>query len=156
LFGTTLDLFVLPGSHTQMTAVPIGDSDLWAMSNARPREFRRLVELAVESVPGGVTAHRLGDFVFTYHDIDLRSPDPDLWIFITCADPDQNQTAAIDGKFYAGGATGGDIEEIPVEAVRAAPSRTERAAQAARPFAAAASMAGDTLAAVCRRPKRTG
>lgn len=36
----------------------------------------------VDSMPPNVVAHRLGDFVFTYHGIDLRTVGMDLWIVV--------------------------------------------------------------------------
>ena len=50
---------------------------------------KQSASLAVaESMPAGVIAHRLGDFVFTYHGIDLNQADPGLWVVILSFDPD--------------------------------------------------------------------
>jgi len=44
---------------------------------------------AAGALPADVIAHRLGDVVFTYHGIDLRNCDGQLWIAVFCADPAQ-------------------------------------------------------------------
>ena len=53
--------------------------------------LRRLhaIDAAAGAVPEGTIAHRLGDFVFTYHGIDLDNADPALWIVILSPDPAQ-------------------------------------------------------------------
>lgn len=100
--GITAGHFAMPGSYTQITATPIGDADLFALAQAGPSEFERIIEGATADLPAGTIAHRLGDFVFTYHGIDLENADRDLWIFVTCADPNQNQVAAINGQYHVG------------------------------------------------------
>jgi hypothetical protein len=50
--------------------------------------------------------HRLGDFVFTHHGIDLDSPDPDLWLVIMSADPAVNTPPAPEDELAVGRADG--------------------------------------------------
>lgn len=45
---------------------------------------------AIDALPKGVIAHRLGDFVFTYHGVDFENADPSLWVVVWSPDPDLN------------------------------------------------------------------
>ncbi|MCH7993527.1 MAG: hypothetical protein IIB57_03690 [Planctomycetes bacterium] len=45
---------------------------------------------AIDALPKGVIAHRLGDFVFTYHGVDFENADPNLWVVVWSPDPDLN------------------------------------------------------------------
>jgi type II secretory pathway pseudopilin PulG len=47
-----------------------------------PEQLSAAVDRAVRAMPDGVIAHRLGDFVFTYHGIDPADPPEGLWIAI--------------------------------------------------------------------------
>jgi hypothetical protein len=47
-------------------------------------------QAAADAMPANVVAHRLGDYVFTYHGIDSTAADPQLWIVIKSNDPAQN------------------------------------------------------------------
>src|SRR5262249_1672675 len=47
-----------------------------------------------DALPKNVIAHRLGDFVFTYHGINLTTADPGLWLVIRSMDPDSNRMLA--------------------------------------------------------------
>jgi hypothetical protein len=81
--------------------VTLGATDLeqiWALD----REERTAARAAAASLPAGVVAHRLGDFVFTYHGIDPRSADPALWIVVMSPDPDVNAGRFILGRLFAG------------------------------------------------------
>jgi hypothetical protein len=49
-----------------------------AAKSAQERELRR----AEGALPPNVTAHRVGDFVFTYHGVDMANGVDGLWLFI--------------------------------------------------------------------------
>lgn len=56
------------------------------------------VQFAIDALPDNVIAHRLGDYIFTYHGIDIRNPpDPDLWLVVMY--PDANHA---NKKMYTG------------------------------------------------------
>lgn len=42
----------------------------------------QLVKTSINSLPAGTIAHRLGDFIFTYHGMDLNAADGRLWVVI--------------------------------------------------------------------------
>jgi hypothetical protein len=47
-------------------------------------------DAAARALPPRTIAHRLGDFVFTYHGLDLTQADPELWVVIRQCDPEAN------------------------------------------------------------------
>ncbi|HEX9832235.1 MAG TPA: hypothetical protein VGA66_03955 [Mycobacterium sp.] len=78
---------------TYESDVPVVDATLEAYAAwPRPRQ-RRAEQVAASAVPVGAIAHRLGDFVFTYHGFDLRDADARLWIVIESWDPDAQMGA---------------------------------------------------------------
>jgi len=77
--------------------VPIADGTLMDVVSLDNIERRQLVERAVAAQPDDVISHRVGDFVFTYHGVDLASADPGLWMLIMSPDPDHNDTATVNG-----------------------------------------------------------
>jgi predicted RNA-binding Zn-ribbon protein involved in translation (DUF1610 family) len=62
------------------------------------RSRRALASAAAAALPPGVVAHRVGDFVFTYHGVAPTSGDRRVWLAVMCADP-----------ALAGGAPPGDV-----------------------------------------------
>lgn len=58
-------------------------------------EQQIIVDTVLSQMPANVIAHRLGDFVFTYHGMDFDEVDPGLWVVICSLDPDQNSSASI-------------------------------------------------------------
>jgi hypothetical protein len=67
-------------------------------------------EAAAASLPADVVAHRLGDFVFTYHGVDPGATDPALWIVVMSPDPAWNESRFIEGSLFAG--TGGGAVHV--------------------------------------------
>jgi hypothetical protein len=60
----------------------------------------------VQSLPEDVIAHRLGDFVFTYHGINLLAPpDPRLWIMIEWEDQGLTMPEILEESGKDGGAS---------------------------------------------------
>jgi hypothetical protein len=88
--GPVERVFCHPDTMTTLDNVPVGDGTLRTfsrMSTARQREMIR--ELADE-MPDNVIAHRVGDYVFTYHGATIYGRDPKLWVVVMLADPDVN------------------------------------------------------------------
>jgi hypothetical protein len=65
-------------------------------------EQREIVARAAENLPDGVIAHRVGDFVFTFHGINIANGDTRLWLVIASPDPDRNEADSFDGTLYTG------------------------------------------------------
>ncbi|MFB3138510.1 MAG: hypothetical protein ACE10B_04770 [Phycisphaerales bacterium] len=82
--------FVTSGSTTGIDDVPAGDADLVAFMLLSPGDQAEVADAAAEALPQGTIAHRLGDFVFTYHGLDLTAADPGLWVVVQSPDPDVN------------------------------------------------------------------
>lgn len=85
-------------TSTSTTDVPIGSVSLATYEAAGDSAQQRYTDAAIDALPSGVIAHRLGDFVFTYHGIDINDAiinHPGLWLVILSPDPDINgQTPA--------------------------------------------------------------
>ena len=64
---------------------------------------------AADAMPQNVVAHRLGDFVFTYHGVDSSTGDPSLWIVISSADPVANPNPPL-GENIAVGCLDGSVK----------------------------------------------
>ncbi len=75
-------------SDTFESDVPLGSGTLADVSTMNTTEKATLLQASVDALPDNVIAHRLGDFVFTYHGLDLTNPDPGLWVVILSWDPD--------------------------------------------------------------------
>ena len=83
-------VFVTADSMTVAEAVPLADTTLARFEELSPERKEVVVQSAGEALPEPIIAHRLGDFVFTYHGIDLASADSHLWLVIWSPDPGQN------------------------------------------------------------------
>ncbi|MBN1490610.1 MAG: YIP1 family protein [Phycisphaerae bacterium] len=94
--------------HTATTAadVPVARTTLEDFELLRPTGQRAAAETATKTLPDGTIAHRLGDFVFTYHGIDLSAPDSRLWLVIASPDPDVNAGVVSAGDIVVGCADG--------------------------------------------------
>jgi len=98
---TPLDFIVL-GSMTHEASVPIGDTDMQTLFELEPVERRRLVAEVIDALPDDVFAHRLGDFVCTWHGVDPDGEEPTIWLLIVSPDPDLNPALDVDGMFTVG------------------------------------------------------
>ena len=76
-------------NHTTTTdeLVPVASTTLDRIEFLPSEERASVNEAAVAALPLNAVAHRLGDFVFTYHGVDMRSADPDFWTVIYWPDP---------------------------------------------------------------------
>lgn len=61
---------------------------------------------AADALPQNVFAHRLGDFVFTYHGIDIGTADGRLWLLIASPDPERNAEDSFGGSYFVGRRSG--------------------------------------------------
>ena len=80
----------VPLFFTTPSEIPIADTSLDQFVLLGPEERREAVKAAADALPKNTVAHRLGDFVFVYHGIDLSNADRDLWIVIMSPDPDSS------------------------------------------------------------------
>ena len=81
---------VATGSDTFEEDVPVADTNLNKFTKLPSEDESKAVQAAIDALPAGTIAHRLGDFVFTYHGIDLANADPGLWLVVMSPDPDVN------------------------------------------------------------------
>lgn len=97
--------FCDPGTRTTAAQVPLGDGTLDDFLKAGRAERVRIAARALEVMPPGVVAHRLGDFVF----LDRGAPpvsDRQLWTVVMLPDPDANGPLAPDATIDVGTANG--------------------------------------------------
>jgi hypothetical protein len=88
--GLSASSFVRSDTATTADGVPVGATTLAELQLMPPnRRAAAAAEVAL-AMPPDVIAHRLGDFVFTYHGADLGSPDPQLWVVVAWPDPTVN------------------------------------------------------------------
>ena len=100
--------FVAFDSLTTAGAVPLGDVSLAQFELAPPEQQQAIAQALIEQLPQEIIAHRLGDFVSTYHGIDLAKPDPNLWVVVWSPDPSQNPRPKPEDAVTIGLA-GGDV-----------------------------------------------
>lgn len=79
---------VTRGFGPTRTGAQIGDVTLAELSSFNDHQLDNFAQDAIDALPSNVIAHRLGDFVFTYHGMDAKNVDPRLWIVIQWPDPD--------------------------------------------------------------------
>ena len=81
--------FVSMDSNTGTADIPVGRSTLAMFERLPVIERQKAVAAATASLPNGVVAHRLGDFVFTYHGLPDEAAG-DLWVVVMAVDPATN------------------------------------------------------------------
>lgn len=113
------DVFLAPDSATTLASVPVEETSLMAFAAASPSRQKEIIRSVVEALPEGIIAHRLGDFIFTCHDIDLKTAESGLWLVILWPDPRGNPPPAPGGRIYVGQADG-RIDAINVDEFAAA------------------------------------
>jgi len=81
--------FITSESDTRLDQIPVGPMrDLGNVNNARPQQRALAFDAAADRLGPKVIAHRVGDFVFTYHGIEPATGDPNLWTTVQVEDPD--------------------------------------------------------------------
>jgi len=98
--------------------VPVGDMTLDQFEKLAPPDRWTVVKAAIDALPSGTAAHRLGDFVFTYHGVDLDECDSRLWVVVMAFDPELNDVPSDDGLIYVGLADQ-SVLKIPTEKLAA-------------------------------------
>ncbi|MCC7409629.1 MAG: hypothetical protein IT442_16310 [Phycisphaeraceae bacterium] len=82
--------FVLPASDATPDAILV-DSMTFRDFVALPQAKRDQHQAAMAAaMPKNVIAHRLGNFVFTYHGLDFRTAPPEAWTIILHCGPQKN------------------------------------------------------------------
>jgi predicted RNA-binding Zn-ribbon protein involved in translation (DUF1610 family) len=113
--GPIISILFGYGSSTPQDKIPIGNTTLDRYVLLPPDQQRQVAQPAAAKLPKGTIAHRLGDYVFTYHGINLMRPaDPKLWVVILSPER-AGGTAAPQSVFVslAGGAA--DTVAIPAD-----------------------------------------
>ncbi len=83
-------IFISASTATDPDDVPVNDGTLSDFRQLGPNRQLEAAQRAAAALPPGVVAHRVGDFVFTWHGMDLSTPDPGLWLAVASPDPDAN------------------------------------------------------------------
>ena len=108
--------FVGFGTNTTESDVPIGNTDLNTIELSTNTNFGKAAQqAAIAAQPGNLIAHRMGDYVFTYHGIDFNRTDldPNLWIVIWSPDPAVNLVGSIAFPSVWVGQADGTVVLIP-------------------------------------------
>ncbi len=106
-----LQTFATLDSLTRIESVPLADIMLSQFAGMKSEERRKVVNAASAGMPDATIAHRLGDFVFTYHGIDFANADTGLWVVVWSPDPAQNPPPS-PGESIAVGLAGGNVVQI--------------------------------------------
>jgi len=62
--------------------IPVGNTTLGRLETLPPQQRTATIQAIVDGVPAKIVAHRIGDYVFTYHGLNATAADPGLWVFI--------------------------------------------------------------------------
>lgn len=111
------DMIVSEVTGTTKADVPVGPITLDRYFVSTPQERQNALQAASETLPAGVIAHRWGDFVFVYHGIDLRQPDPRLWLVVFSPDPGASQAVSPMSPLITAipvGTADGTVNQIPL------------------------------------------
>ena len=85
----------------------VAGTDLAALASASWQEQQQAARDAAAALPAGVVAHRLGDFVFTYHGVDVNdAAQSDVWVVIASPDPNVNPASTGSAMYWVGLASG--------------------------------------------------
>lgn len=88
--------FVLSSSPTLPEMIPVGDRTLDDFALLEGEAQTDALITILGDMPPNVVAHRVGDFVFTHHGVDLadtRGQRGQLWLAVAVSDPDSRGTA---------------------------------------------------------------
>ncbi|MCK4873605.1 MAG: hypothetical protein KAS72_12860 [Phycisphaerales bacterium] len=94
--------FLTWDSSTTPAAVPVPGGDLATFDDLDESQQAAAAQAAAQALPQGTIAHRVGDYVFTYHGIDFTAANPGLWVVIQSPDPGRNARPAIGTAVYVG------------------------------------------------------
>ncbi len=79
---------IAPGTGGDPTDIPVVGMNLFDVVLLPPRQRQAVIERAAEALPANVVAHRVGDFVFTFHGAVFDDRASGLWVVVMCPDPD--------------------------------------------------------------------
>lgn len=96
-----------------LRTVPLAGTNLLQFNHISETRQKKIVQSMIDAMPEGTIAHRLGDFVFTYHGIDANGADPALWLAIRSQDPDLNRKRS-SPRIIAVGCADWTVHAIPV------------------------------------------
>lgn len=92
------DDFMTMSSATVVADIPVGAGDLNDFAQLSASEMMQAAVDAGATLPPGVIAHRVGDFVFTYHGATLNECPAGLWLVVQADDPDASASPAAAGN----------------------------------------------------------
>ena len=98
--------FIDPFTATIPLDVPVGATTLADLAFNGPDARPAAIEQAAAALPDDVVAHRVGDFVFTYHGALLDGRAPRLWLVVLWPDPGSLQVPGFQGSVAVGRADG--------------------------------------------------
>jgi len=99
-------------SGTMGGDVPVANTTLERFDALPDSQRIAILKAIVEAQPESVVAHRLGDFVFVYHGVDMNRCDPRLWITVLSLDPDVNPAPWANSGLIAMGQCDGSVRLI--------------------------------------------
>jgi hypothetical protein len=108
--------FVSQGSTTGEIDIPVTDITLDEFGFLPPNRQQIAAQAAADLLPPNTVAHRLGDFVFTYHGVDLSSPPAGdggrstRWCLVLLPDPDVNGPPNASRAVFIGLADGSVVQ----------------------------------------------
>lgn len=83
--------FIASGTSGDPTDIPVAGINLFDVVLLPPRDQQAVIQRAAAALPADVVAHRVGDFVFTFHGAVLDERVPWLWVVVMCPDPDTSR-----------------------------------------------------------------
>ena len=104
---------VAGASPALLEDVPVAGITLQRFANLSGDGQRLAARTAIDTLPDGTVAHRLGGFVFTYHGIDLADADAELWLVILSPEPDADALPS-DAFFRVVGLADGTVQTIAI------------------------------------------
>ncbi len=121
--------FVSFDSLTSAESVPLSDISLAQFDELSIERKETVARTAAEALPRRTVAHRLGDFVFTHHGVDLPGADPNLWLVIWSPDPGQNPRLVPQDVIPIGLVSGKVIQVQALKLVDMLPAQNQLRAQ---------------------------
>lgn len=125
--------FVSFDSLTSTEFVPLTDIALAQFDELSVERKEIVARTVAEALPRRTVAHRLGDFVFTCHGINLSDADSDLWLVIWSPDPSQNPRLGPQDVIPIGLANGKVIQVQALKLVDMLPAQNQLRAEHSLP-----------------------
>ena len=93
--------FIGATTQTKRADIPVGDTTLDYFHVLSAQREQEVIQDCIDALPQPTAAHRLGDFIFTYHGIDLSNP-PNTKLWILMAVQANNQEDLPQGTIIVG------------------------------------------------------